>query len=156
MGTVPLARFASTAAALVLAAALAGCGTMIAGTPSPGDGIAVQKVDTSFIEGSDGGRIDQLAAATDEQVTVQSVLQLLGAVVADPDLVVFRPLGSPSDPWEGLSAVKERGTPVAVLGGEQHGTIEPAREEHRRAAGRRPALSGPALVRLMVGHLSPS
>lgn len=63
MGTVPLARFASTAAALVLAAALVGCGTMIAGSPSPGDGIAVQRVDTSFIEGSDGGRIDQLAAA---------------------------------------------------------------------------------------------
>ncbi|MFI5627232.1 cobaltochelatase subunit CobN [Nocardioides sp. NPDC051685] len=48
----------------------------------------------------------------------------LEAVVADADLVVFRLLGSPTDLWDGLSAVKERGTPVVVLGGEQQPSAE--------------------------------
>ncbi|TQL67645.1 cobaltochelatase CobN subunit [Nocardioides albertanoniae] len=48
----------------------------------------------------------------------------LEAVVADADLVVFRLLGSPSDLWEGLAAVKDRGTPVVVLGGEQQPSAE--------------------------------
>ncbi|MFJ9389121.1 cobaltochelatase subunit CobN [Nocardioides sp. NPDC101246] len=48
----------------------------------------------------------------------------LEAVVAEADLVVFRLLGSPSDLWDGLSSVKERGTPVVVLGGEQQPSAE--------------------------------
>ncbi|WP_292652074.1 cobaltochelatase subunit CobN [Nocardioides sp.] len=48
----------------------------------------------------------------------------LERVVADADLVVFRLLGSPTDLWDGLSAVKERGTPVVVLGGEQQPSAE--------------------------------
>ncbi|MEU0316693.1 cobaltochelatase subunit CobN [Nocardioides sp. NPDC006273] len=48
----------------------------------------------------------------------------LDRVVADADLVVFRLLGSPNDLWDGLSAVKERGTPVVVLGGEQQPSAE--------------------------------
>jgi predicted metalloprotease len=51
-------------ALFALSAGLTACGTTIAGTPSPGDGIAVNQVDTGFIRGTDGGRIDQLAAAT--------------------------------------------------------------------------------------------
>lgn len=42
---------------------LTACVTTIAGTPVPGDGVAVSRVDTDFIEKTDGGRIDQLAAA---------------------------------------------------------------------------------------------
>ncbi|NYI78787.1 cobaltochelatase subunit CobN [Nocardioides panzhihuensis] len=48
----------------------------------------------------------------------------LERIVADADLVVFRLLGSPTDLWDGLSAVKERGTPVVVLGGEQQPSAE--------------------------------
>lgn len=48
----------------------------------------------------------------------------LDRVVADADLVVFRLLGSPTDLWDGLSAVKERATPVVVLGGEQQPSAE--------------------------------
>jgi predicted metalloprotease len=59
--------------ALVLSAGLTACGDLIAGTPSPGDGIAVNQVDTGFINGTDGGRIDQLAAAT--VIDVQSYWQ---------------------------------------------------------------------------------
>jgi predicted metalloprotease len=51
-------------ALLVPGAGLTACGNLIAGTPSPGDGIAVNRVDTAFVMGTDGGRIDQLAAAT--------------------------------------------------------------------------------------------
>jgi len=51
-------------ALLVLTAGLTACGNLIAGTPSPGDGVALNQVDTGFIKGTDGGRIDQLAAAT--------------------------------------------------------------------------------------------
>lgn len=51
-------------ALLVLTAGLTSCGNLIAGTPSPGDGVALNQVDTEFIKGTDGGRIDQLAAAT--------------------------------------------------------------------------------------------
>lgn len=58
---------------LVLTAGLAACGNLIAGTPSPGDGIALERVDTGFIKGTDGGRIDQLAAAT--VIDVQSYWQ---------------------------------------------------------------------------------
>jgi len=39
-----------------------GCGTLVAGTPVPGDVVAV-RVDTDFVEGTDDGQIDQLAAA---------------------------------------------------------------------------------------------
>jgi predicted metalloprotease len=51
-------------ALLVLTAGLTACGNLIAGTPSPGDGVALNQVETEFIKGTDGGRIDQLAAAT--------------------------------------------------------------------------------------------
>lgn len=45
----------------------------------------------------------------------------LTAAVADADLVVVRLLGSPHDLWPGLSAVRERGVPLVILGGEaQH------------------------------------
>jgi cobaltochelatase CobN len=42
----------------------------------------------------------------------------LAATVAGADLVVVRLLGSPQDLWPGLSAVREAGTPLVVLGGE--------------------------------------
>lgn len=43
----------------------------------------------------------------------------LVATVADADLVVVRLLGSPHDLWPGLADVRDRGTPLVVLGGEQ-------------------------------------
>ena len=43
----------------------------------------------------------------------------LAAAVAGADLVVVRLLGSPHDLWSGLAAVREDGTPLVILGGEQ-------------------------------------
>ena len=48
----------------------------------------------------------------------------LAATVADADLVVVRLLGSPHDLWPGLTAVRENGTPLVVLGGEQQPSAE--------------------------------
>ncbi|WP_017572235.1 cobaltochelatase subunit CobN [Nocardiopsis halotolerans] len=44
--------------------------------------------------------------------------------VGGADLVVVRLLGSPHDLWPGLAAVRERGTPLVVLGGEQQPSAE--------------------------------
>ncbi len=48
----------------------------------------------------------------------------LAATVAGADLVVVRLLGSPHDLWPGLSAVRDEGTPLVVLGGEQQPSAE--------------------------------
>ncbi|MFZ5870243.1 MAG: cobaltochelatase subunit CobN, partial [Actinomycetota bacterium] len=48
----------------------------------------------------------------------------LAATVAGADAVVVRLLGSPHDLWPGLRSVRERGTPVVVLGGEQQPSAE--------------------------------
>ncbi|MET8150806.1 cobaltochelatase subunit CobN [Actinoplanes sp. NPDC049668] len=48
----------------------------------------------------------------------------LAAIVAGADLVIVRLLGSPHDLWPGLSAVREAGTPLVVLGGEQQPSAE--------------------------------
>ncbi|MFF8763007.1 cobaltochelatase subunit CobN [Nocardiopsis dassonvillei] len=48
----------------------------------------------------------------------------LTGVVEGADLVVVRLLGSPHDLWPGLAAVRERGTPLVVLGGEQQPSAE--------------------------------
>ena len=48
----------------------------------------------------------------------------LSAVVSDAHLVVVRLLGSPHDLWPGLAAVREAGTPLVVLGGEQQPSAE--------------------------------
>lgn len=44
--------------------------------------------------------------------------------VEGADLVVVRLLGSPHDLWHGLAAVRERGTPLVVLSGEQQPSAE--------------------------------
>jgi cobaltochelatase CobN len=49
--------------------------------------------------------------------------ELTGAVEG-ADLVVVRLLGSPHDLWHGLAAVRERGTPLVVLSGEQQPSAE--------------------------------
>ncbi|WP_304452710.1 cobaltochelatase subunit CobN [Nocardiopsis sp. YSL2] len=46
------------------------------------------------------------------------------AAVEGADLVVVRLLGSPHDLWPGLAAVRERGTPLVVLSGEQQPSAE--------------------------------
>jgi cobaltochelatase CobN len=48
----------------------------------------------------------------------------LAALVAGTDLVVVRLLGSPHDLWPGLAAVREDGTPLVILGGEQQPNAE--------------------------------
>ncbi len=48
----------------------------------------------------------------------------LQAAVAEADLVVTRLLGSPQDLWPGLSSVRDKGTPLVVLGGEQQPSAE--------------------------------
>ncbi len=48
----------------------------------------------------------------------------LSATVGGADLVVVRLLGSPNDLWPGLSAVREDGTPLVILGGEQQPSAE--------------------------------
>ena len=44
--------------------------------------------------------------------------------VEGADLVVVRQLGSPHDLWPGLAAVRERGTPLVVISGEQQPSAE--------------------------------
>ncbi len=44
--------------------------------------------------------------------------------VEDADIVVVRLLGSPHDLWPGLAEVRERGTPLVVLSGEQQPNAE--------------------------------
>jgi predicted metalloprotease len=70
---VPARSTRSLTLLVALLAALTACGNLVAGTPSPGDGIAVNRVDTGFIKGTSGERIDQLAAAT--VIDVQSYWQ---------------------------------------------------------------------------------
>jgi cobaltochelatase CobN len=48
----------------------------------------------------------------------------LASAVAGSDLVVVRLLGSPEELWPGLAAVREGGTPLVVLGGEQQPSAE--------------------------------
>ncbi|MGN6129870.1 MAG: cobaltochelatase subunit CobN, partial [Nocardioidaceae bacterium] len=48
----------------------------------------------------------------------------LTTLVAGADLVVVRLLGSPQDLWPGVSTVREDGTPLVVLGGEQQPNAE--------------------------------
>ncbi|WP_460855483.1 cobaltochelatase subunit CobN [Nocardiopsis coralliicola] len=48
----------------------------------------------------------------------------LHAAVEGADLVVVRLLGSPHDLWPGLARVRERGTPLVVLSGEQQPSAE--------------------------------
>ncbi|MEP9384648.1 cobaltochelatase subunit CobN [Nocardioides sp. KR10-350] len=48
----------------------------------------------------------------------------LAALTAGADLVVVRLLGSPDDLWAGLASVRESGTPLVVLGGEQQPSAE--------------------------------
>ncbi|MDH2416021.1 cobaltochelatase subunit CobN [Nocardioides sp. CER19] len=48
----------------------------------------------------------------------------LGSLADGADLVVVRLLGSPHDLWPGLDAVREAGTPLVVLGGEQQPSAE--------------------------------
>lgn len=48
----------------------------------------------------------------------------LTAAVSGAGLVVVRLLGSPHDLWPGLSAVREAGTPLVILGGEQQPNAE--------------------------------
>jgi len=48
----------------------------------------------------------------------------LVATVAGADLLVVRLLGSPTDLWPGLSAARENGTPLVILGGEQQPSAE--------------------------------
>ncbi|MGH3903536.1 MAG: neutral zinc metallopeptidase [Pseudonocardiaceae bacterium] len=51
-------------ALLAAVVALSGCSVTISGRPLTGDGVLTGPVDTDIIEGSDGGPIDELAAAT--------------------------------------------------------------------------------------------
>ena len=48
----------------------------------------------------------------------------LTATVEEADLVVVRLLGAPHDLWPGLAGVRERGTPLVVLSGEQQPSAE--------------------------------
>ena len=64
MGPVSNARLPVCALVLLLLLGLTGCGRQIGGLPLPDGGIALDQVDTEFIKGTDGGRMDQLAAAT--------------------------------------------------------------------------------------------
>ena len=48
----------------------------------------------------------------------------LAETVAGADLVVVRQLGSPHDLWPGLGQIREDGTPLVVLGGEQQPSAE--------------------------------
>ncbi len=83
----------------------------------------------------------------------------LAAVVDGAALVVVRLLGSPHDLWPGLAAVRERGTPLVVLGGElqpsaelmEHSTVPVgvAADAHRYLAE-----GGPANLRRLHAFLS--
>ena len=48
----------------------------------------------------------------------------LAATLADAELVIVRVLGSRHDLWPGLAAVRERGTPLVILSGEQQPSAE--------------------------------
>jgi len=66
MGGVSSRRRSSSLLGVVLTAAavgLSGCAITISGTPVAGDGVTVGEADTSILEGTDGGPVDQLAAA---------------------------------------------------------------------------------------------
>lgn len=88
--------------------------------------------------------------ASDEELT---------AAVDGAALVVVRLLGSPHDLWPGLAAVRERGTPLVVLGGElqpsaelmEHSTVPVgvAADAHRYLAE-----GGPANLRRLHAFLS--
>ncbi|WP_206282932.1 MULTISPECIES: cobaltochelatase subunit CobN [Streptomyces] len=83
----------------------------------------------------------------------------LSAAVEGAALVVVRLLGSPQDLWPGLAAVRERGTPLVVLGGElqpsaelmEHSTVPVgvAADAHRYLAE-----GGPANLRRLHAFLS--
>ncbi|MET8575933.1 cobaltochelatase subunit CobN [Streptomyces sp. NPDC005012] len=83
----------------------------------------------------------------------------LSAAVEGAALVVVRLLGSPHDLWPGLAAVRERGTPLVVLGGElqpsaelmEHSTVPVgvAADAHRYLAE-----GGPANLRRLHAFLS--
>ncbi|MGW0606924.1 cobaltochelatase subunit CobN [Streptomyces sp. NPDC002640] len=83
----------------------------------------------------------------------------LAAAVEGAALVVVRLLGSPHDLWPGLAAVRERGTPLVVLGGElqpsaelmEHSTVPVgvAADAHRYLAE-----GGPANLRRLHAFLS--
>lgn len=55
-------RTAWTAAWSVLVLLCAGCGTIVAGQPSPGDDLTTTTVSPAFVHGTDGGDTDRLAA----------------------------------------------------------------------------------------------
>jgi cobaltochelatase CobN len=83
----------------------------------------------------------------------------LSAAVEGAALVVVRLLGSPHDLWPGLAAVRERGTPLVVLGGElqpsaelmEHSTVPVgvAADAHRYLAE-----GGPSNLRRLHAFLS--
>ena len=83
----------------------------------------------------------------------------LRAATDRASLVVVRLLGSPHDLWPGLSAVREAGTPLVILGGEQQPNAElmelstvpigVAAEAHRYLAE-----GGPANLAQLHGFLS--
>ncbi|MER7608797.1 cobaltochelatase subunit CobN [Nocardioides sp. NPDC127503] len=82
------------------------------------------RVRIALLSTSDTDLLSARASGADYAWANPSRATDLEQVVADADLVVFRLLGSPNDLWDGLSAVKERGTPVVVLGGEQQPSAE--------------------------------
>ncbi|MBG6095276.1 cobaltochelatase subunit CobN [Nocardioides luteus] len=82
------------------------------------------RVRIALLSTSDTDLLSARASGADYAWANPSRATDLETVVADADLVVFRLLGSPTDLWDGLSAVKERGTPVVVLGGEQQPSAE--------------------------------
>ncbi|WP_328529429.1 cobaltochelatase subunit CobN [Nocardioides sp. NBC_00368] len=82
------------------------------------------RVRIALLSTSDTDLLSARASGADYAWANPSRATDLEAVVAEADLVVFRLLGSPTDLWDGLSAVKERGTPVVVLGGEQQPSAE--------------------------------
>lgn len=82
------------------------------------------RVRIALLSTSDTDLLSARASGADYAWANPSRATDLEQVVADADLVVFRLLGSPTDLWDGLNAVKERGTPVVVLGGEQQPSAE--------------------------------
>ncbi|SDK69278.1 cobaltochelatase CobN subunit [Nocardioides sp. YR527] len=82
------------------------------------------RVRIALLSTSDTDLLSARASGADYTWANPSRASDLESVVAEADLVVFRLLGSPTDLWDGLSAVKERGTPVVVLGGEQQPSAE--------------------------------
>src|SRR5262245_44158568 len=51
-------------ALLAVVLALSGCSAIVPGRAVSGDGVLIGSVDTAVVRGSDGGPIDELAAAT--------------------------------------------------------------------------------------------